>query len=66
MITSAVNAELARDPKLSATGINVDTEDGRVELKGAAPDTEARERAAELAESVDGVKSVDNKLTVKR
>lgn len=66
MITTAVNAELARDSKLSALGIDVDTNDGRVELQGSAPDADSRERATQLASSVDGVKSVDNKLTVQR
>lgn len=66
MITTAVNAELARDPKLSALGIDVDTSDGRVKLHGTAPDADSRERATQLASSVDGVKSVDNRLTVQR
>lgn len=63
-ITTAVNAELARDAELSALRINVDTVSGRVLLQGTAPNANARERATTLASKVDGVKSVDNKLTV--
>lgn len=63
-ITASVNAELAQDPKLSAIKINVDTVNGRVALKGTAPDVESRERAAKLAAAVRGVVSVDNRLVV--
>ena len=49
VITSSVNAQLAKDSQLSALRINVDTTDGRVALKGTAPDTASRERATLLA-----------------
>lgn len=65
-ITTAVNAELLRDSKLSALKINVDTTDGRVVLRGTAPDTASRERATVLAKVVSGVVSVENALTVSR
>lgn len=65
-ITTSVNAELAKDKALSAMSINVDTENGRVALKGTAPTPEARERATVLASAVDGVVSVDNQLTVEK
>ena len=64
-ITAAVNAKLATDPDLSAFRINVDTEAGRVELSGDAPDLAARARADELTRGVDGVVEVDNQLTIK-
>jgi osmotically-inducible protein OsmY len=64
-ITTSVNAELARDPTLSAMQINVDTQSGRVALKGTAPDAAARDRATRLAAGVRGVNSVDNQLTVR-
>jgi hyperosmotically inducible protein len=63
-ITTAVNAALARDAELSALHINVDTDSGRVVLKGTAPNDTARDRAASLASSVSGVLSVDNQLNV--
>lgn len=63
-ITASVNAELAKDPTLSALQIDVDTSGGKVALKGTAPDQAARDRAAQLAQGVDGVTSVDNQLKV--
>lgn len=63
-ITTKVNAELARDPALSALSIDVDTVDGRVSLRGKAPDAAALERATTLARGVEGVVSVDNQLVV--
>lgn len=63
-ITTGVNAELAKDAQLSALQINVDTRDGRVALKGKAPNAAARERATQLAAAVKGVLSVDNQLIV--
>ncbi|BAL96199.1 BON domain-containing protein [Rubrivivax gelatinosus] len=65
-VTARVNAELAKDPDLSALRINVDTDAGRVVLKGSAPDAAARERATEIAARVEGVKGVDNRLEVKK
>ena len=64
-ITASVNAELARDPQLSALRINVDTDKGRVMLRGTAPNAESRERATQLAQAVKGVVSVDNRLEVR-
>jgi hyperosmotically inducible protein len=63
-ITTAVNAKLAQDKGLSALRIDVDTVNGRVSLRGTAPDPAARERATTLASAVDGVVSVDNQLVV--
>lgn len=63
-ITTAVNAELARDAELSALRINVDTASGRVVLRGTAPTDASRERATTLASRVNGVVSVDNQLSV--
>jgi len=63
-ITAAVNTELAKDSKLSAIKINVDTHNGYVTLKGTAPDTLSQDRATTLAASVKGVVKVDNQLLV--
>ncbi|MFO1336896.1 MAG: BON domain-containing protein [Burkholderiaceae bacterium] len=63
-VTASINAELARDPKLSAMKIDVDTTNGRVLLSGTAPDSASRERASTLAYSVKGVTSVENRLQV--
>ena len=64
-ITTSVNAALAKDSSLSALKIDVDTRDGQVTLNGTAPDAAAKQRATKLAEAVDGVKSVDNRLMVR-
>lgn len=64
VITTEINAELAKDSRLSALRINVDTADGKVSLSGAAPDAASKERATQLASAVKGVASVDNRLTV--
>jgi osmotically-inducible protein OsmY len=63
-ITTSVNAELAKDPDLSALRINVDSDRGQVVLRGKAPSASARERATKLAEAVKGVVRVDNQLVV--
>jgi hyperosmotically inducible periplasmic protein len=63
-ITVAVNTALAKDEQLSVLRIDVNTVDGHVVLDGSAPDAAARQRATQLARGVDGVKSVDNRLTL--
>ena len=64
-ITTSINAGLAKDPDLSALKIDVDTKLGKVSLHGSAPTTQARDRAVTIAQSVKGVISVDNQLTIK-
>lgn len=64
LITASVKAELAKDSDLSALRINVDTDNGRVALRGSAPSKAAREHAMALAAAVKGVVSVDNQLAV--
>ena len=63
-VTASINAELAKDPKLSALRIDVDTENGAVLLTGQAPDAESRDRATQLAQSVKGVTRVENRLQI--
>jgi hyperosmotically inducible protein len=64
VITTSVNASLAKDPDLSAIKINVDTKDGVVTLNGPAPTATAKAKAADLAREVKGVTSVNNQLMV--
>ncbi len=63
-ITTLVSAELARDPELSALKIDVETQAGKVLLKGSAPSGAARDRAVTLARAVSGVVGVDNQLRI--
>ena len=64
-ITAKITAGLARDPDLSALGIDVQTKGGDVVMRGTAPTTIARERAEQIAKSVDGVSRVENLLILK-
>ena len=54
----------APDTKLPSGAIDVTAQDGRVSLWGAVPSAGMRSRAAQVAQKVDGVKSVDNQLKV--
>jgi len=63
-ITAKVKAALIADKNVSGTAINVDTMQGRVTLSGHVPDQAQVDHAAQVASSVEGVKAVDNKLTV--
>ena len=55
-ITTTVTAGFAKDPDLSVLKINVDTREGAVTLKGSAPTAAARDKAADQAKAVKGVK----------
>lgn len=63
-ITSKVRTALASDAVLAAVSIVVSTDHGVVKLEGQAPDTQARERATVVAAATQGVKAVDNRLTL--
>lgn len=62
-ITSAVKMKFANDKMVSASDINVDTTDGNVTLTGAVGSQAEIDRAVQLGQSVDGVKSVHSNLT---
>lgn len=64
-ITAAVKSKLAADATLAASVINVETKDGVVTLGGTVNSAADVSKAATLAQSVDGVKSVTNNLTAK-
>jgi hypothetical protein len=63
-ITVKVRTALASDTVLAAVPIAVSTDHGVVKLEGQAPDSLARERATVVAAATQGVKGVDNRLTV--
>jgi osmotically-inducible protein OsmY len=63
-IATDVKASLAANPDFGALQFDVESDRGKVTLRGRAPDEAARDRAAEIARSVNGVKSVDNRVTV--
>lgn len=64
-ITGKVKTALIADPDVKALKIDVDTKDNVVTLNGTA-DTQANaDKAVTIAKGIDGVKSVDNRLTIK-
>lgn len=65
-ITTSIKAGLAADAELTTVDVGVETIDGRVVLRGVAPDGAARDRATQLATAVKGVVSVDNQITTVR
>jgi hyperosmotically inducible protein len=64
-ITAAVKTKLAAEQGATTlTGINVDTSRGTVSLSGTVESEAMKQRAATLAQQVEGVTGVDNKLQV--
>jgi hypothetical protein len=63
-IAADVKATLAAHPDFGAIKIDVHSDDGKVTLRGQAPDPAAKDKAAEIAGAVPNVKSVDNLLTL--
>jgi osmotically-inducible protein OsmY len=61
-ITSKVKAKFAEDKTVSASRITVETMKGVVQLSGFATSEAERERAAQLARSVNGVQGVRNSI----
>ena len=64
-ITAKVKAAIIAESDLSALEIKVDTTDGVVTLTGTVDSPQKMERAAQVAQTIDGVRTVDNKLSVK-
>ncbi len=64
-ISAKVKAAFAQDSGVSAIEVKVDTYLGKVQLSGWARSPEEKARAEELAKAVPGVKSVENKITLK-
>lgn len=64
-ITTKVKSAMIADPMLKALQINVDTKNGVVTLAGAVDSQAMKDKATEVTQAVNGVKSVDNNLTVK-
>ena len=64
-ITTKVKAAVMAEPNLKSTDINVDTKDGIVTLAGTVSSQEAKQKANQAAQGVQGVKSVSDQLVVK-
>ncbi len=65
IITTKVKAALIGDSGVKALQIRVDTADGVVTLTGAVETARILEWATQVAQAVQGVKSVDNRLNVR-
>ena len=64
-ITTKVKAAFAQDPGVRAFDVNVTTHLGTVQLSGFANSAEEKARAEELAKTIGGVKTVENKIVLK-
>lgn len=63
-ITTKVKLALLTDDQVDGFDVNVDTTDGRVTLHGAVDSDAKKQRAAQIARGVAGVRDVRNQLTV--
>lgn len=63
-ITARVKTALFEADQVSAGSINVETINGHVVLSGVVATSEEAELAAQLAQGVEGVKSVENDIEV--
>ena len=66
VITAKVKSAFIRDDSIKALDIAVNTNNGEVQLSGYVANDGQVNRATEVARAVEGVKSVDNKMSVKR
>jgi hyperosmotically inducible periplasmic protein len=64
-LQAKVKAKLMEDDVVEGSEINLETEDGVVQLGGFIDDEAKAKKAAKIVASVEGVKSVDNQLHAK-
>ena len=64
-ITSAIKMKFANDELVSASNIDIDTDEGHVTLTGTVDSRTEVTRAVRIARSVDGVKTVHSNLVVR-
>jgi osmotically-inducible protein OsmY len=60
-----VKAALVADPTTKAHQISVETFQGVVQLSGFVDTSEAKMRASQVAENIEGVKNVKNELELR-
>jgi hyperosmotically inducible protein len=65
VITTKIKSKIAADDLLKAFQISVETHKGVVELSGFVDSQKTKDRAGQIARSVEGVKSVKNALILK-
>jgi hyperosmotically inducible protein len=64
-ITTEIKATLLADTVLSGIAVSVTTFEGQVTLTGAVNTAEQKHKASTIAQSVKGVKKIDNLLKIK-
>jgi len=65
-VSSRVKSALSNDQQYKYDGVDVVTFKGTVQLSGFVDSSAQRSRAGALAKSVEGVKEVENNITVKQ
>jgi osmotically-inducible protein OsmY len=65
-LTTKIQAQYFADEDIKARHINVSTRDGVVALTGYVDDDRAREQALQIARNTDGVRQVQDRLTIGR
>jgi hyperosmotically inducible protein len=65
-LTAKVKSALIDNPDTKAGSIKVETRQGVVQLSGFVSNQSAKDAATKVAQSVEGVKSVQNGLTIKQ
>lgn len=63
-LTSKTKIALFADARVKGRQINVETQKGKVMLRGKVDSVEAKNAAADIAKGIDGIKSVKNELQV--
>jgi hyperosmotically inducible periplasmic protein len=64
-LTAKIKSKMALDDTIDASDINVDTTDGVVTLHGSVKSAAENQRAVQLARETEGVKSVNDLLSVR-
>ena len=64
-VTTKVKSALITAPDLKAGNIDVETTNGVVTLQGTADSAENRQKAAQVASNIEGVKAVKNQIVVR-
>jgi hyperosmotically inducible periplasmic protein len=63
--TAKIKADILSDPLLKVSQLNVITTNGVVTLSGVVDSQQSIDRAMQITQSVKGLKSIENGLTVK-
>lgn len=66
VLTTKVKAALIAEPKTKAGQINVTTKDGVVQLSGFVDSEQEKAKATEVANSIAGVRKVQNEIDIKK